>query len=164
MNKEMQPIIDALVRQGIAADIARTKPQMKQDFATVRLRFDRVAMRFIGDVQSALHEVVPVGKTLMFTITAPIRLASKTAAALEDRVRRSLARRTARIDLAETIHGNQIRVRLLRDGAQSAPRVIGFVHNPETDPEILFDVTQSLLRSDNSRPLRGGEGECRNRK
>ena len=143
MNKQVQAIIDALERQGITADIVRTKPQMEENLATVRLRFDRVALRFIGDVQAALHEVVPHGKTLMFTITAPIRLASRTVAALEAKVRSSLAHRTARIDLTETIHGNHIRARLLRGGVKGAPNVIGFVHNPDTDPEFLFDVTQS---------------------
>jgi hypothetical protein len=156
MNKGAPAIIDALERQGITVDIAGTKPQMKEGLAAVRLRFDRVAMRFVSNVQSALHEVVPDGNTLLFTITAPIRLASKTATALEDRVCRSLAGRTARIDFAATIHGNQLRVRHLRSCVQGAPKVIGFVHNPETDPEILFDVTQSLFHSDGSKPSRRG--------
>jgi hypothetical protein len=148
MNKGIQTVIDALERQGIAAEFANTKPQMKEDLLRVRLRFDREAMRFISDVRAALRDVVPESKTLVFTITAPIRLASKTTAVLDEKVRGALARRTARIDFAETIHGNQIRVRLLRGGVKSAAGAIGFVHNPETDPEILFDVTQSLLLGD----------------
>ena len=145
MNKQKQTIIDALARQGIAIDIAGTEPQMEDNSATVRLRFDRVAMRFVGDVRSALHQVVPDGTTLMFTITAPIRLASKTADVLESKVRSFFARRTARIDLTETIHGNQIRVRLLGGGVKRTTKVIGFVHNPDSDPEVLFRVTQASL-------------------
>ena len=145
MNKQVQAIIDALERQGIAADIVRTKPQTEENVAKIRLRFDRVALRFVGDLQAALQDSVPDGKTLMFTITAPIRLASKTGTAVETKVRSSLARKTARIGLTETIHGNQIRVRLLRGGLKGSPKVIGFVHNPGTDPDVLFRLTQSLL-------------------
>ena len=141
----MQTFIDALARQGIAADITRTRPQIEKDLATVRLRFDKVALRFIRDVQAALHEVVPEGRTLIVTITAPIRMALKTVAALEERVRTTLARRSARIDLNETINGNQIRVRLVNDVSNRA-KVIGFVHNRDCDPEILFRLTQTLLR------------------
>jgi hypothetical protein len=153
MNRQMQAIIDALARQGIAIDIAGTEPKMEDNSATVRLRFDRVAMRFVGDVRSALHEVVPDGKMLMFTITAPIRLASKTADVLESRVRSLLARRTEPIDLTETIHGNQIRVRLLGGGVKGTTKVIGFVHNPDSDPDVLFRVTQASL--DRAEPVAG---------
>jgi hypothetical protein len=140
MNKRVQAIIETLERQGIMIDIARIKPQLEESLSTVRLRFDREALRFIRDVQSALHEVVPDGKTLVFAITAPIRLASKTAVALEKKVRS----KPARANLEETINGNQIRVRLVKGGSNGA-RVIGFVHNPESDPEILFVVTQSCF-------------------
>ena len=47
------------------------------------LRFDRVAMRLIERLEANLAEVVPDGVTLLLTITAPIRLPSKTAAAVE---------------------------------------------------------------------------------
>jgi hypothetical protein len=144
MNKRGQAIIEALERQGIAVDIAAVKPHFETSLSTVRLRFDKVALRFIKDVQAALHEVVPDGKTLVFTITAPIRLASKTADALEVTIRAALAHRTARIDLEETINGNRIRVRLAKSVSNGA-NVIGFVHNPDSNPDILFDVTQAVL-------------------
>jgi len=144
MNRRVQAFIDALERHGIAIDIAGMKPPLVESLATVHLRFDREALRFMGEVQAALHAVAPHGKTLVFTITAPIRLASKTATALEERVRHSLARRPTSIDLTETINGNRIRVRLAK-GVSNGTRAIGFVHNPDCDPEILVDVTQSLL-------------------
>jgi hypothetical protein len=145
MNRHGQAVIEALAQQGIAVDTAAIKPGVEEGLSTVRLRFDRVALRFIGDVQSALHEVVPDGKTLMFAVTAPIRLAAKTADALEEKIRTALAHRTGRIDLKETINGNQIRVRLVK-GVSNGANVIGFVHNPDSDPDILFDVTQAVLK------------------
>jgi hypothetical protein len=142
MKKRVQAVIDSLERQGI--DVERITPRLAESLSGMHLRFDRVALRFIDDMQSALHEVVPEGKVLVFTITAPLRLASKTAATLAENVRALLARRRARLDLDATVNGNRIRVRLLK-GVSNA-KVVGFVHNPDCDPEILFDAIQSLLR------------------
>jgi len=112
--------------------------------AKPRLRFDKVVLRLIGGLQAALREAVPDGQAVMLTVTAPIRLPGKTAAALESRIRDRLARRSARI--AETIHGNRVRVRIVTGVSAKASKVIGFVHNPETDAEMLLNLAQSLLQ------------------
>ena len=143
MNRQVEKFIGALARQGIAVDVAAIDPHQAGRLSTVRLRFDREALRFIDDVQTALGGSVPAGKTLMFAITAPLRLASKTAASLVEKVHKDLARRSARIDLDATINGNGIRVRLVKGVSRGA---IVFVHNPDSDPTILFDATQALLR------------------
>lgn len=91
-----------------------------------RLRFDKVAQRFVADVQSALHDDVGDGTTVLFTIAAPIRLASKTTAALEDQIRALLASGTK--ELAKTINGNKIHVRIER--VTHTPNVLGFVYTP----------------------------------
>jgi hypothetical protein len=54
--------------------------------AKPRLRFDRVATRLIERLQATPGESVPDGMTVLLTITAPIRLPSKTAASLEDKI------------------------------------------------------------------------------
>jgi hypothetical protein len=82
---------------------------------------------------------------VILTITAPIRLPSKTSAALEDKIRVCLARRSAQ-EVKDTIHGNQIRVRLVKGVSRQMSKVIGFVHNPDSDPDVLFRLTQSLLQ------------------
>ena len=143
MNKRVQAIRDSLERQGI--DITRIGPCFEENVSRIHLRFDRVALRFVDDVQSSLNAIVPDGNTLMFTITAPIRLAAKTAIILAEKVRGAVAHQSARVDLKETINGNEVRVRLLK-GVLNGRRLIGFVHNPDSDPEILFEATQSLLR------------------
>lgn len=96
-----------------------------------RLRFDKVARRFVFDLQAALSDAVPDGTTVTFTITAPIRLASKTAAVLEEHIRALLARRTKQAESEQTIHGNSIRVRVVRSVETQAAKVVGFVHNPD---------------------------------
>ena len=143
MNRHERALVDALERQGIAVDLAALRPRIRDNLSQVRLRFDKVALRFVDDMRSALHAFVPDGMTLVFTITAPIRLASKTAALLEDKMRGALARRVVHLDLGE-INGNQIRVRLVR-GVSGGPGVIGFVHNPDCDTDGLFRATQMSL-------------------
>jgi hypothetical protein len=44
-----------------------------------------------------------------------------------------------------TIHGNRIRIRVLRDASERAPKMIGFVHNPDSDPLLLLNMTRELL-------------------
>ena len=56
--------------------------------AKPRLRFDKVATRLIERLQATLGKTVPDGMTVMLTITAPIRVPSKTAASLEDKYKR----------------------------------------------------------------------------
>ena len=127
----------AAIERGRAERGGRAKP---------RLRFDKVVLRLVGGLQAALGEVVPDGQAVMLTVTAPIRLPGKTAAALESKIRNCLARRSAKVGIEETIHGNQVRLRIVKGVSAKASKVIGFVHNPETDAEALLDLTQSLLQ------------------
>jgi hypothetical protein len=134
-----------LAGKRIAVEVT-TLPQSTGGEAKPRLRFDRVVLRLLGGLQAALGGLVPDGQALMLTVTAPIRLPGKTAAALESRIRDCLARRSAPVEIRDTIHGNRVRVRLVQSVPARASKVIGFVHNPETDAEALLDLTQSLLR------------------
>ena len=112
-----------------------------------RLRFDRVALELIRRLQESLRDAVPAGKTLVVTCTAPIRLSGKTATAVHEQIQNRLAKRTARLDFAATINGNQVRARLVEGGVKHIPNVIGFVHNPDpAAPDVLFTVTEALLR------------------
>jgi len=113
--------------------------------AKPRLRFDKVATRVIKRLQAALGEIVPDGMTVLLTITAPIRLPSKTAATLEDKIRTLLGRGLAGREEKETINGNRVRILFLRNDTVRAPKVIGFVHNAESDPRLLFNMTRELL-------------------
>jgi hypothetical protein len=110
-----------------------------------RLRFDKVATRLIERLQAALGETVPDGMTVLLTVTAPIRLPSKTATDLEDKVQILLGRRSSGPDQKANIHGNRVRIRLLRDDSARAPKVIGFVHNSDSDPLLLLNMTREVL-------------------
>ena len=105
-----------------------------------RLRLDKVAKAVIADIQTALRDDVPDGMTVIFTITAPIRLASNTTEALEAEIRALLKSRAEQPEIARTINANQIRVRIVRTRLDGQPNVIGFVHNPDPGvAQLLLD-------------------------
>jgi hypothetical protein len=108
-----------------------------------RLRFDKVAIAFIRRLQTSLSRCVPDGRTVIVTISAPIRQDSSTGTLLIDKIRELLAGRRAQ--LKATIHGNRIQVRVLKGAGSRTAKLIGFVHNPKPDPSVLFDVTRCLL-------------------
>src|SRR5215467_12099878 len=108
-----------------------------------RLRFDRTAVGLVRRLQAALSKSVPDGKTVIVTITAPIRQDSKTGLVMGDKIRELLA--SKRVQLKATIYGNQIEIRVLKGGTGQTSKLVGFVHNPEPDPAVLFDVTRFLL-------------------
>jgi hypothetical protein len=109
------------------------------------LRFDKVATRLIERLQATLGEAVPDGMTVLLTITAPIRLPSKSAAALEDKIQTLLGRRSHGRDEKDTICGNRVQIRLLKGESERAPKVIGFVHNSDSDPLLVLNMTGELL-------------------
>ena len=113
--------------------------------AKPRLRFDKVVTRLMDRLRATLGEIVPDGMTVVLTVTAPVRLASKTAASLEDKIRTLIGRRSAGRDEKDMIHGNRVQIRLLRHRSERAPKVIGFVHNSDSDPLVLLNMTGDLL-------------------
>ena len=109
------------------------------------MRFDKVATRLIERLQATLGECVPDGMTVLLTITAPIRLPSKTVASLENKIQTILGRGLPGRGEKDTIHGNRVQIRLLTDESERAPKMIGFVHNSDSDPLLLLNMTRELL-------------------
>ena len=112
---------------------------------TPRLRFDKVALGLVRDIRGALEGTVPDGRCVVFTMTAPIREPSKTRAALIEIIREKLSLGAVLAEHAETLHGNDIRVRVVASTSLHAARVAGFVHHPDTPPKLLLDMAQFLL-------------------
>lgn len=146
----------------IAVDVTTLKRRGPREVsgAKPRLRFDKVATRLIAHLQATLGEVAPDGTTVLVTVTAPIRLAARTATSLEEKIEALLGRRSPGRDAIDTIHGNRVRIRLLRVRSARAPKVIGFVHNAGSDPVLLFNLTREVLdlvgaESSRRRPGRG---------
>jgi hypothetical protein len=131
----------------VAVDIATLKQRGtgQGNAAKPRLRFDKVATRLIERLHATLGETVPDGITVLLTITAPIRLPSKTAASLEDKIHTLLGRGSTDRDEKDTIHGNRVQIRLLREESERAPKMIGFVRNSDSDPLLLLSMTSEML-------------------
>jgi hypothetical protein len=119
--------------------------------ATLRLRFDKVATRLLERLRATLGELVPGGTTVLLTVTAPIRSWSKTALAVEAKVRTILARRSSRRVKAERIEGNLVHIQALEGEVARSPQMIGFVHNPESDALMLLSMAREALESRSAR-------------
>ena len=113
--------------------------------AAPRLRFDKVVTRVTERLQASLDRFTPSGTTVLVTITAPVRVPSKTTAALESACRRLLSRGSTKRDEEYTIHGNHVRIRLLRTRLRRANPIHGFVHNRDSDPAQILDITGDLI-------------------
>ena len=146
-----------IARKRIAVEVSTIKRRIADQggHPTPRLRFDKVALGLVRRLQARLCDSVPDGKTVILTITAPIRVPAKTAGALEDKIRTYLSSRSAPMEDRDTIHGNQIRVRLVKGGSRPAPKVIGFVHNPDSDPGVFLDITHSLIERSGAKARKG---------
>ena len=138
-------IMVARKRVAVAITTLKRRGSGQGNATSPRLRFDKVATRLIERLQATLGGTVPGGMTVLLTITAPIRLPGKTAVALEDKIQTLLGRGSPSRDEKDTIHGNRVQIRLWRDESGRAPKMIGFVHNSDSDPLLLLNMTRELL-------------------
>jgi hypothetical protein len=127
------PVVDAdTVEREIIARLTAAK---------LRLRFDKVALRLVGRLKAALASVVPEGETVVFTISAPIRLPAKTAEALETMLRPGPPGSEHR----EIVHDNEVRTRRLKGVPKHMPKVLGFVHSVESDAGDILALAEARL-------------------
>jgi transcriptional regulator len=138
-------IMAAGKRVAIEIITLRRRGTGQDNAAKPRLRFDKVATSLIERLQATIGEIVPDGITVWLTITAPIRLPSKTAASLEDKIQTLLRRESPGRDVKASIHRNRVQIRLLRGESERAPKIIGFVHDSDSDPLLLLNMTRELL-------------------
>ncbi len=131
----------------IDADTVEREIIARLTAAKFRLRFDKVALRFVDGLKAALADVVPEGETVVFTITAPIRLPAKTAQAVES-IARSCPPDGER---RETVHDNEVRTRRLSGTQKHMPRALGFVHNLESDAGAILALAGARLIERNAK-------------
>jgi hypothetical protein len=109
--------------------------------AKFRLRFDKVALRFVTLVKADLAGAVAEGESVVFTIAAPIRSPAKAALAVE-----SLGRACPPgAERRATIHDNDVRVRRLTGVPIRMPSALGFVHGVESDAGAVLDLAEARL-------------------
>jgi hypothetical protein len=109
------------------------------------LRFDRVVVRILADLRHFADGSTPSGMTILLTLTAPIRNPARTAGILEKEIQALFAEGTVGEDRRAIVHGNLIRMRLVRHGPRHRQKFIGFVHNPDSDATRLLDLAEQWL-------------------
>ena len=109
--------------------------------AGIRLRFNKVALRLVDGLKTGVVQSLLGDQSIVFTVTAPIRNPAKTSAALQE-----LLRDLPAGELRETINGNEVRARRVNAVLIGMPRVIGIVHNPESNADLILDLAESNLR------------------
>ena len=107
----------------------------------LRRRFDKVAMRVIGALRESLSDSVADNEAVLFTLTAPIRLPAKMTAGMNVLAHGSLSGARVR----DVLHGNNVCLRGIRGVQADMPKVIGLVHNPEVNAELLLDLAEARL-------------------
>lgn len=110
------------------------------DSPRVKLRVDRVVVRVTRHLTTHLAGAVPRGMTVQVAIAAPIRQPAKAAGEIEDRIRRMLQRRRPGRDLVATIHGNRVRIRVVRATSARASKTMVCVHNSNIDSRRVLDT------------------------
>lgn len=109
------------------------------------LRFDKVVVRLLGNIRTSIEQVAPNGKTILFTITAPIRLPAKTEYKLVEEIGYLSGSMTRHRDRVLTISQNNVRLRIVKTSSKKALKFIGLVHNSTTDSKLLLDLATRWL-------------------
>jgi hypothetical protein len=114
------------------------------------LRFDKVVTRLLGRLRACVENANQGEKTVLVTITAPIRLPGKTQQELEAILRESLECKSPVRERRMTVFQNEVQLRILESASKPYPKFVGMVHNPGTDSALLLDLaTKWLTKGEN---------------
>ena len=116
--------------------------------AKLGLRFDKVAIRLLSDVRETLAAEISEGTALLWTITAPIKLPAKTAATLRTQMSDILHAHPPHHVHETVVFQNKVILRLIRVPGSQPEKMIGFVHNPDSDAHRLLDWAAVWLIND----------------
>lgn len=106
---------------------------------------DKVVTRVTERLQAAAAGCVPNGVTVVVTLTAPIKVASQTVAAIEDTLMALVEHSADEPSASLTGLGNKIQMQFVTHGLKGAPKLITFAHNPATKPALLVNLTREML-------------------
>ncbi|MFT3827896.1 MAG: hypothetical protein QM731_28520 [Chitinophagaceae bacterium] len=113
--------------------------------AQLSLRFDKVVVRLFGHLRTAIEEAIPDDETVIVTVTAPIKLPSKTAQALEEQIRHLLKSGTRNRKRKLSIFQNEVSIKIAGASSKRSVKLIGLVHHRDTDPAQLLDLATHWL-------------------
>src|SRR5579863_4373379 len=109
-----------------------------------RLREDRVAQRVLREIDGALRTHVPNGKTLLFTLGAPIKVPRQLIVALTKLFLGWVQSAGNSRENRKTVLGNRVRFSMLSRDLNRYTNVIGLVFSGDPAPSVLANAMRSL--------------------
>lgn len=135
-------LIDKEIAEQIAGENGLT-------VAKLGLRFDKVVVRLLSNTRNAVSDHIPAGTTVLITLAAPVKLPAKTELELCRQIREYLLAEVRHQDNKSVFYGNTVCVRLIDVPGKQPVRLLGFVHNPGTDPVQLLNMANRWLVKNN---------------
>jgi len=112
--------------------------------AKARFRDDKVARRFLSDLEAAVGARTSDGRTVILTLGAPIKLPNQTLVALTEMVFDRLASGAVDVEEQRDILGNRVRFLVLSDGSAWTSKAVGFVFSGDPGPGDLAKAMRAL--------------------
>ena len=131
-------LIDKHIAEKIATDNAST-------IAKLGLRFDKTVVRLLSNLRNAVNKHIPQGTSVLLTISAPIKLPSKTESELCQQIIDSLNSEVRHKSQEFVIFQNKISIKVIDIPINQVETFVGFVHNPDRDPKHLLDLATTWL-------------------
>lgn len=111
------------------------------------LRFDKVAVRFLNNIRSAITKDIPDGTMMLLTITAPIKLPQKTEIEICEQISDFINTNKLQTSRKIIAFYNKIHIKIIDVSKKQTERFVGFVHNPEIDSVQLLDIATDWLKT-----------------
>lgn len=108
------------------------------------LRFDKVVVQILSNLRDNIKDEIPHGTVVLLTITAPIKLPSKTENEISKQVE-DLLNLEIQSTKRFTVFQNEVSIRVIKVPKNQTEKFIGFVHNPEQSAEQLLDFAALWL-------------------
>jgi len=109
------------------------------------LRFDKVALRLLRSLQNEIAKEELKTRTIVLTITAPIKLPARTEYELVKQIKAIVAS-GKKNNSSRSILGNRIRV--ITQSLESGIHFIGLVHNQNVSSTTLVNMTARWLHKE----------------
>ncbi len=111
------------------------------------LRFDKVALRLLRSLQNEIAKEELKTKTIVLTITAPIKLPARTEYELVKQIKAIVAS-GKKNNSSRSILGNRTQIRVITQSLESGIHFIGLVHNQNVSSTTLVNMTARWLHNE----------------
>ncbi len=138
LDSEMNPV-EKRVLENIfnSTGLSRTK---------LGLRFDRVALRLIDELRNHVASEISLQRTVIVTVSAPIRLPGETAEKLKQKISLLASSENQFVEIKSQMNGNRVRIKLIERHSRRSPQFIGLVHNQTSSAAEILNLVETQMR------------------